>query len=438
MVKKSTFAKNPLFILLFIVCIYIYSSYFLYSQNESFTNDKIDISKYFTAKQRNTHYKTLMKDFRNIFPSGNRNSGGVQFFNHIVTNLSLTNEEFQLYNSFYCGVSGSPVSPSRDKIFDYLVVEDLEGNQIYGKYYRCCWPCLCDIIRNVKTEIYTASLSNGQTNEYHVLTINDPCTNKSEIPSRVTGFTCENEKTSNGIRAPSGRLIIALYHETELYDPTNTEMKTTYDKLLEQCKDRNDTPADKLRGGMGDIFVKLSMVGDDNTDNTDETCLLEGFTGQGHENLKNLYGEPLMPCKTGTTRGSWDQQGYCSEMSGGVHQICFNVTEETGDFSNKTGQSNWSEGRIGNHHCMCLGAWALYKAQNLGTDDELICDSIPEAALGINYVNNWNTWNGNELPDQITSGVEALYEQCINQTTDTTKQAYLQEKYDTLMDHYNN
>ena len=436
--KKISTNMKVLFVLLL-----LFTSFALYIvspklQNESFLNDQIDISKYFTAEERNEHYKTLMADFKTIFPSGNRNSGGVQFFHHIVTNLSLTNEEFQLYNSFYCGVSGSPVSPSRDKIFDYLVVNDLEGNQIYGKYYRCCWPCLCDIIRNVKTEIYTASLSNGQTNDYHVLTINDPCSNESEIPSKVSGFICENEKTFNGIRAPSGRLIIALYHETEIYDPNNTEMKQNYEKLLEQCKSRNDTPADKLRGGMGDIFVKLSMVGHDHPEGTDDTCLLEGFSGQEHDSLLNVYGEPLIPCKTGTTPGSWDQQGYCSEMGGGVHQICFNVNEETGDFSNKTGQSNWSEGRIGNHHCMCLGAWALYKAQNLGTDDELICDSIPEEALGINYVNKWNTWNGNELPDQITAGVEALYEQCLDQTTDTTKQAFLQDKYDVLMNHYNN
>ena len=164
--------------------------------------------------------------------------------------------------------------------------------------------------------------------------------------------------------------------------------------------------------------------------------MYESFSSDGHESLKNVYGDPLLPCKTGTSSGSWDSDGYCSEMGGGVHQICFDVTEETSDFSTNTGQSNWSEGRVGNNHCMCLGAWALYKAQNLGTDEELVCESIPEEALGINYVNKWNTWNGNELPDQITNGVEALYEQCMNQTTDTTKQNYLQDKYNTLMNHY--
>ena len=43
---------------------------------------------------------------------------------------------------------------------------------------------------------------------------------------------------------------------------------------------------------------------------------------QDHSSLKNIYGEPLQPCKTGTEPGSWDNEGYCSERGGGVHQIC--------------------------------------------------------------------------------------------------------------------
>ena len=52
----------------------------------------------------------------------------------------------------------------------------------------------------------------------------------------------------------------------------------------------------------------------------------------------------------------------CSEMDGGVHQICFNVDDSTKHFSKHTYQSEWSKTRQENH-CMCLGAWALYKAR---------------------------------------------------------------------------
>jgi hypothetical protein len=66
---------------------------------------------------------------------------------------------------------------------------------------------------------------------------------------------------------------------------------------------------------------------------------------------------------------------------------------------------------------MCLGAWALYKAkQDKGiikkTMDELQCESIMDDALESKYIDNWNTWNGNELDDQIVSGVNHLIYQC--------------------------
>lgn len=157
--------------------------------------------------------------------------------------------------------------------------------------------------------------------------------------------------------------------------------------------------------------------------------------------LKNVYGEPLQPCRkiSNDNSGSWDKQGYCSEMIKGVHQICFDVTEETSDFSSETGQTNWSEGRVDKNHCMCLGAWALYKAKGKGTGDELLCDAIPENALSVDYIKKWNTWNGYELPDQIKKGVDALYTQCKAQANnDTNKIDYLQDKYDILMDTYTN
>ena len=82
---------------------------------------------------------------------------------------------------------------------------------------------------------------------------------------------------------------------------------------------------------------------------------------------------------------------------------------------------------------MCLGAWALYKAKNEGTDNELVCDSIPEMALNIEYVNKWNTWNGNELSHQIIKGVDSKVKQCY----DKKKSDHLKQKYDKLRNHYN-
>ena len=83
---------------------------------------------------------------------------------------------------------------------------------------------------------------------------------------------------------------------------------------------------------------------------------------------------------------------------------------------------------------MCLGAWALYKAKNKGTDDELVCESIPDMALSSEYINNWNTWNGNELDDQIIAGVDSLVQQCYNKKNNE----YLKERYDELRSEYGN
>ena len=161
----------------------------------------------------------------------------------------------------------------------------------------------------------------------------------------------------------------------------------------------------------------------------------------GKTKRKNIYGRPLKKCRkkhTRKNRGSWDSDGYCSELGGGVHQICFDVNDETKNFSNATYQSDWSRDRNNHNHCMCLGAWALYKArQNKNqipkTQGELLCDAIPETVFNPGYVNTWNTWNNHELPNQIKAGVKSLYNQCYRQAKTQKEKTYLTKKYNHLM-----
>ena len=390
-----------------IIVLIIYFVYLIFNTDEGFEN-------------QTELYERLMNDFRTIFPDGNRNAGGVQFYHHIVTSLNPTIDEFKEYNKLYCGVSGSPIDPGRSQRFNNLVVKDLNDNLIYGKYYRCCWPCECDIMKYVRTEEYTVSLQDGNYT-HNVLTIHDPCIISSEIPSEVTSFTCSNNITSNGIRANSGRLIIGVLFDAIPYDETNTEMKNKVDENNETCQERNNTDPNDLQGGMGDIFVKLSLIG-----------LTEPFENQ----LLNLYGEPLQKCQTDNddVSGSWDHSGYCSERGGGDHQLCFSVDESTENFARDTMQSsNWSLERVNKNHCMCLGAWALYKArqetnQITRTNNELNCSAIPEISLETNYINNWNTWNGNELSNQIIHGVNKMVDQCYREGNNIQKR-YLRNKY---------
>ena len=200
-------------------------------------------------------FKKLMDNFKTIFPDGNRNSGGVQFYNYILNEMDPTIEEFKLLNTFYCGVSGSPIDPTRSNRTEYIIVDGVDGKKYYGKYHLCCWPCLCDIMKYVKVEEHTVELKDGEY-KHMVLTINDPCPYQEKIPKQVTSFSCENSKTKNGEHTNSGRLIIGILYETEIY---NKEIHNV-DNILSRCEERMNTDPDDLKGGMGDIFVKLSLV----------------------------------------------------------------------------------------------------------------------------------------------------------------------------------
>lgn len=160
--------------------------------------------------------------------------------------------------------------------------------------------------------------------------------------------------------------------------------------------------------------------------------------------MKNIYGKKLQPCRINNldNNGSWDDDGYCNELDGGVHQICFKIDENSKDFSKHTFQSNWSNNRINNNHCMCLGAWSLYKArQNKNqiskTNNELKCDAIPEIALTKEYISKWNKWNGYEHNDQIIDGINALVKQCKN-VENINEKKYLLDKIKILKKYYPN
>lgn len=156
------------------------------------------------------------------------------------------------------------------------------------------------------------------------------------------------------------------------------------------------------------------------------------------ENLKNIYDEPLEPCKVNNmVNGSWDNEGKCSELGGGVHQICIkNISNNAKNFSLETGQSEWSDNRDDNNHCVCLGAWSLYTAKNKAKNNILKCDAIPKNAFSENYIDKfsegWNKWNGYEINDQIKDGVNSLMEQCYKKN-DKNK-----EKYKNLKNNYCN
>ncbi len=210
------------------------------------------------------HFKNLMNNFETIFPKNNRNAGGVQFYHHIHNHRNaLTKDLFMLYNTYYCGVSGSPVDPKRGNTYDIIEVTNHDNTKKYvGKYYRCCWPCLCDVMKYAKAEKFTVALNDGP-HEHIVLVIDDPCYKEDKIPKEVSSFDCRDKQTLNGIRSNSGKLIFAVLHEHTEYnndDEYSEEHKNNLETVKDKCRERMDTEPGDLMGGMGDIFAKLASI----------------------------------------------------------------------------------------------------------------------------------------------------------------------------------
>lgn len=123
----------------------------------------------------------------------------------------------------------------------------------------------------------------------------------------------------------------------------------------------------------------------------------------------NIYGQALQTCDpSGAAAGSSQSDGKCDEKAGGVHSLC--VSSLPGDFAGQTGQGSWTEDEEGKPWCVCIGAWSLYTAK--GNEVKAHCEAIPNFVLGKDYIDNWSTWNGNELDDQIVDGINGLYAQC--------------------------
>lgn len=148
---------------------------------------------------------------------------------------------------------------------------------------------------------------------------------------------------------------------------------------------------------------------------------------------RNIYGEKLQVCepKNGGRGSSSVIDNTCSEVGGGVHQICVRNIGQGTSFSKQTGQSDWSSQRGMNNHCACLGAWALYVSKG-NQDKSVKCAAIPDTIFNPTYLNNWSTWNGLQLENQASQGLKSIYDQCMQDAPNEKGRQYLQAKYATV------
>lgn len=216
----------------------------------------------------------LRQAWGEIFPTRNRNAGGPQFFKWIYDH-AISEQEFDEMNQLYCGVSGSVVRPHSKP--DYVQIQRADGTgTTCGLFYRCCWPCTCDIEKysRVETMQFTAG---GETFSREVLSIPDPCTQPGNIPRQVDTFTCAKGLTENAVQTTAGRIVMAVLGDA---DPHCRRGAYGGDQsLIRQCAQRNQMDSCQLsrRGGMGDIFAKLTCAAD--SDREECRCGAETWTG---------------------------------------------------------------------------------------------------------------------------------------------------------------
>lgn len=201
-------------------------------------------------------YEKLMGIFDNkdYLPTGNRNAAGGQYYKYILNELNPTIDEFIEYHKMYCAVSGSPIKPNKNNN-DFIVLKDMNNKNVCGYYYRCCTPCNCDLMRENNTVRVNQETIKGE--KFYVISIEDPCKNPGKIPDGIDAFICDNDKTVNGI-VENGRLKIGILHDAKICLDEDIESINVHSNTGKNCSKRNKTEINELRGGMGDLFVKIS------------------------------------------------------------------------------------------------------------------------------------------------------------------------------------
>ena len=210
----------------------------------------------YASGDKGKYYQSLSKDWRTIFPDGNRNAAGPKFYKHISDNYKSF-EEFQDYNKHYCAVSGSLIGSGSTPQF-INIKEDITEKQICGFYYKCCWPCVCDLIKYARVKKITKEFQEGSKDVY-ALIIDNPCT-KEDFPKKVNkNYFCKgNELDYEQVETQDNKLIIGILHEAKFCEPSDLR-KISANKITGRfCPFRNRTPINELKSGMGDIFIKLA------------------------------------------------------------------------------------------------------------------------------------------------------------------------------------
>ena len=226
----------------FIMCVVIP----LISLGDSRSSDSLKLIRY---------YEELRADWGKIFPNKNRNAGGALFFKYILDN-SNSRDEFFEKNKMYCSVSGSLVRPGSQP--EFVSVRGQDEELVCGSLYRCCWPCSCDVMKFVRVQALEKTFDD-KPELINVLTIKNPC-EKPDFPEEVDreSICVGTSLNTKRVTQINGRLVVGVLFESKICSPKDIEKINREVITGSYCPLRNNTPLKEVRGGMGDIFIKMA------------------------------------------------------------------------------------------------------------------------------------------------------------------------------------
>merc|ERR1712032_502392 len=198
--------------------------------------------------------RDLRAEYGNIFRRGNRNAASHLWSSFLLQrSKQMTPERLETLFTGFCAVSGSPVSPSSYSRYK-MVLDRVDGTEVTGFTYYCCWPCVCDTQDFIRVDTLTVPTAEGPK-QYQFLVIGDPCLDpQGKIPWEAPEVTCDHStRTLDGATlSDHGFVILTMFY------PFNPALEhQTDDDYAYHCKRRAD---DGYQNGMGEIFRKVAGI----------------------------------------------------------------------------------------------------------------------------------------------------------------------------------
>ena len=165
----------------------------------------------------------------------------------------MTPERLETLFSGFCAVSGSPVSPSPHSRYK-MKLDRVDGTEVTGYTYYCCWPCVCDTQDFIRVDTLTVPTADGPK-QYQFLVIGDPCLDpQAKIPYQAPEVTCDpNTRTLDGaIYSDHGFVILSMFYPFDA-----SQRHQTDDEYSHHCKRRADQG---YNSGMGEIFREVAGI----------------------------------------------------------------------------------------------------------------------------------------------------------------------------------